>query len=97
MHCVTMLTCHAGRCMAGTKLAKRHCSFVPAQVEISMDALETAKWECYMQPFYRDLPIIRGIGRTLYYYAQHFSCMHAGAKRQVYHNIPHGSGGLSCS
>jgi hypothetical protein len=43
-----------------------------------------------MQPFYGDLPNIRGIGRTLYslVYAQHFSCMHAGAKRQVYHNIP---------
>jgi hypothetical protein len=37
---------------------------------------------------YRELPNIRGIGRTLYYYAQHFSCMHTGAKRQVYHNIP---------
>jgi hypothetical protein len=48
-----------------------------------MDALETAKWECYMQPFYRDLPNIRGIGRTLHYYAQNLSCMHAGAKRQA--------------
>ena len=60
----------------------------PVQVEISMDAMETANWESYMQPFYRHLPNIRGIGRTLYYYAQHFSCMHTGAKRQVYHNIP---------
>ncbi len=69
----------------------------PAEVEINMDALETAKWKCYMQPFYRDLPNIRGIGRTLDHYAQHFSCKHAGAKMQVYHNIHSGSGGLSCT
>jgi hypothetical protein len=57
--------------------------FQPAQVETSMDELETAKWDSYMQPFYRDLPNVRGIGRTLYYFAQHFSCLHTGSKRQV--------------
>jgi hypothetical protein len=53
-----------------------------------MDELETAKWDSYMRPFYRGLPNVRGIGRTLYYYAQHFSCLHNGSKRQVCHNIP---------
>jgi hypothetical protein len=61
-----------------------------------MDALDTAKWECYMQPFYRDLPNIRGRGRTLYYYAQHFSCtlVPKGRFTITSHN---GSGHLSCS
>ncbi len=66
-----------------------------AEVEINMDALETAKWECYMQPFCRDLPNRRGIGRTLYYYAQHFSCMHALVPKGRYTTTVCGSGGLS--
>ena len=74
---------------AGTQQLWQQC-FNPMSVEASMDAITAANWEILRDytPYRTMCQEPRASGLTLVCFAQHFSALHAGIERHVYHNMP---------
>jgi hypothetical protein len=93
LHHLGILPAPARRMQLWTK------TFEPAVVGASMSAITAHNWDLLSRYTpYRDLCWVPGVeGLAMVCYAQHFSQLHAGTERPVYHNTPAWQWRPSCS